>query len=93
MSQCQAGETGHGYVNTGAVTSGQDTFTAQACTALPQPGPPTPLRLNRPAPPPPPPLAYTGVAASDFLMTGFGLLIAGTLLLLISRRRTRTGST
>jgi len=75
-------------------------FTAQACTALPQPGPPTaptpappPAPTSPPGPVPVPPLAYTGVAASDFLTTAFGLLITGTLLVLISRRRPRTGST
>jgi fimbrial isopeptide formation D2 family protein/LPXTG-motif cell wall-anchored protein len=89
-NQCQTGDSGHGYLNTGAVTSGQDTVTAQACTAIAQPVPPpdpTPA-----APPSPAPLLpNTGVAVTDFLTTAFGLLITGTLLLLISRRRTRTG--
>ena len=61
-SQCQAGGSAHGYVNTGAVTSGEDSFTAQACTDIRQPDlPPAPT----PTPPtPPPPAPAPGVHRS-----------------------------
>jgi hypothetical protein len=87
VSQCQTGESRHGYLNTATVISGQDTYTAQACTAISQTTPPAP------APPPPagptPALGFTGFAATDFLTAAFGLLITGTLLVLLARRRTR----
>ncbi len=92
-SQCQAGGSAHGYVNTGAVTSGADSFTAQACIDIRQPDlppAPTPTPPTPPAPLPPP-LAYTGVAVTEFLMTAFGLVIMGTLLLMVFRRRTPAG--
>ncbi len=101
MGQCQGGEPGHGFLNTGAVTSGQSTSTAKACIAISPPVPPTTptpaTSAPTPAPttptpattPPPSSIANTGFAADRFLTTAVGLLIAGTVLLLASRRRTR----
>ena len=97
-SQCQAGGSGYGYFNTGIVISGQDSFTAQACTAIPPASLPAVPPTTGAEPPPPGPtqppafLAYTGFALGGLLTTALGLLIAGTLLLLIGRSRTRHGS-
>jgi fimbrial isopeptide formation D2 family protein len=94
MRQCQGGEPGHGFLNTGAATSGQNTSTARACIAISPPVPtttptPTPTAPTPATTAPPPSIASTGFAAARFLTTAVGLLIVGTLLLLASRRRAR----
>ncbi len=68
------------------------TFTNVAPPSVPA-VPPISGAQPPPAPSPPPVfLAYTGFAVGGLVTTALGLLIAGTLLVLVSRSRTRHGS-
>jgi hypothetical protein len=97
---------GHGYFNSATMTSGSDSFNAEACadiTPLPPPPAPPPAPPVHPAvvptpaaPKPPPPvptgvLAFTGGVFGLFLIIAAILLIAGTALIVTSKRRRARG--
>jgi hypothetical protein len=91
---CQAGQSGHGYLNTATATSGSDSFHAQACIALavafPAAGttPPSPPGFT-PTPGSTPPLAFTGIPVAQLLTAALALLGIGVLLVLIAIRPRR----
>jgi len=85
------GGPGHGFFNAATMTSGGDTFNAQACANI-TPTPPAPT------PEPPParlastgPLPFTGMILSHYLLVAALLLGAGTTLVVGSRRRRLRG--
>jgi hypothetical protein len=91
---CNASGAGHGYFNAATLTSGSDSFKAQACDPItsppsvnPSPGAPTPGALSPQAPASSGLLAFTGLLLSQEILFAAAFLGMGAILVLVSKRR------
>jgi fimbrial isopeptide formation D2 family protein len=91
---CSAAGPGHGYFNSATMTSGSDSFSANACAAIVAPTSlsPTAVATAAPAAPSAPkgPLPFSGLALAHEVLNAAALIfIGGALVALSGRRRSR----
>jgi hypothetical protein len=95
---CSAAGPGHGYFNAATMTSGEDQFGAQACADITQTNPPSTSPPGSTSPPATLAstgstgvLPFTGLILSHYLLVAALLLGVGTMLVVASSRRRRSG--